>query len=106
MRYSARTGRWHGKAQRPPGHDPYSRTAPGHAERQRQHVTDLGGGLVRIDLGTPPARLACESPAVALRGPEHPPEVAPATPKPPMVPPRLISPREWRDGFGLNRDGL
>lgn len=39
----------------------YDPSSPGYAERSATHVTDLGNGMVRIDVGTPPPRLPSET---------------------------------------------
>jgi hypothetical protein len=54
MRYSAREGRWYGcRYDRPAAPDLYEPGTPDFAERNRQTVTTLPGGLVRVDLGEP-----------------------------------------------------
>ena len=55
MRYSSRQGRWIGRGRTnvPTGPDPYSPDSPGYADRNRETVTKLPGGMVRIDLGDP-----------------------------------------------------
>jgi hypothetical protein len=107
MRYSPRTGRWHGKVQRPAGPDPYSPNTPGHAERHRHHVTDMGSGLFRIDHGDAPKRLPCETQPVPLGSAKAParPEPAPVADQPPetIELPRTGPSRSPRGPWGLNR---
>lgn len=51
MRYSAREGRWYGKRECPRLPDPYSPNSSGFSERNQQHVKELPGGMIRIDVG-------------------------------------------------------
>jgi hypothetical protein len=41
--------------------NPFDPSSPGFAERSATHVTDLGNGMVRVDVGAPPARLPSET---------------------------------------------
>jgi hypothetical protein len=79
MRYSVRQRRWFGRGpeRRPVPPDPYSRTSKDYAERNRETVTRLPGGAIRIDKGDPIGPSA--PPAKALPAPE-PTTAAPAQP--------------------------
>lgn len=71
---------------RPAGPNPHDPSSPGYAERSATHVTDLGNGMVRIDVGTPPPRLPGETQPVRQRQPAARPK-APATPRKPAPAP-------------------
>ena len=70
-----------------------------YAERHASHVTELPSGLVRVDVGEPVKRLACEALAVPVRTLLAPPPV-PAEPQPvaPAAPAvaRTVSLKEHR----------
>lgn len=93
MRFSSRTGRWVGKTRRSDGYlpDPYGPNSPDFAERHREHVTTLPGGLVRIDLGQPvgPRQPSRKAPKQVRQAPVA---NAPMPPPPPSAP----SPSPWR----------
>jgi hypothetical protein len=80
MRYSAKEGRWYGqnRSAAAPGPNPYSPDSPGFTERNRQTETDLGGGLIRVDMGEPIGGKVAAKPQRSTRK-------APATP--PATPP-------------------
>lgn len=53
-RFSAREGRWIPSRKRHsslPMANPYAPTSPAYAERHRETVTDIGNGMVRVDVG-------------------------------------------------------
>lgn len=55
-RFSAREGRWITKAPRyakPPIVNPYRHDSPAYAERHRETLSDIGKGMVRVDIGEP-----------------------------------------------------
>jgi len=97
-RYSVREGRGDRRRRNRPPADPV-------VPDERQWRTELPSGLVRIDMGEPIPRLACEPQPVAIAAPE----VAPAEPE--SVPseaeefaamlPRDLPPRDWRRDYGL-----
>lgn len=73
---------------RPTGPDPYQPGSDGYAERHQETVTQLPGGLVRIDLGEPigpakPKRQPRPAPAEPLLEPA---EAPPAHPQRPSGP--------------------
>jgi hypothetical protein len=93
MLFSRREGRYLSRGPRlaPSGPDPHSPNSPGYAERNRQHVTELPGGMIRIDIGEPvgppsaPPRKPRKSPKPAA--PAAPPaEPAESLPLPPLDP--------------------
>lgn len=52
-RFSAREGRWYGRRlDRLPMPDAYSPDSPGYAERNRQQVLTLPGGLTIVSTGS------------------------------------------------------
>ena len=55
MRYSVRERRFYGKyrGKNVTAPNGYSPNSPGFAERNREQVTELPGGIVRIDRGAP-----------------------------------------------------
>lgn len=67
--------------------DPYAPNSAAYAERHASQVTELPGGLVRIDIGEPVKRLPCERQAVRRDAPKALP-LAPveAPPAPPAAP--------------------
>jgi hypothetical protein len=92
-RYSAREGRWYGRRRdRPAAPDWYAPGTPDFAERNRQTVTKLPGGLVRVDLGGPAGLSKVTGRAVALPKPvqrvEAEPEPSSPAPPPPHHHPR------------------
>lgn len=55
-RFSVREGRWITKAPRypkPPIVNPYRHDSPDYAERTRETLSDIGKGMVRVDIGEP-----------------------------------------------------
>jgi len=67
-RYSVGEGRWYGAR-------PSASTAPKPPCDDREFRTDFGGGLIRVDLGEPVARLPGEPQPVAVKAPKGSPEV-------------------------------
>lgn len=70
-RFSRALGRWvSNRPSRNATHaDPYGPHSAAYGERHAAHVTELPGGLVRVDLGEPVKRLPSEPPAVRLPSP-------------------------------------
>lgn len=104
MRYSVRTGRWSGKPQRPAGPDPHTPGSPGYAERHRETVTTLPGGIVRVDMGEP---IGPPPPAKPRRSPTAPVTAEPGAPSAPATVPQgqpkaVNSASEARDRFRLS----
>jgi len=95
---------------RPSGPNLYEPGTPGYEERHRETTTELPGGLLRIDLGEPPARLSCEGPAVTRKASRSAPVLSSPEPEPTnkLLLPKLLegeptAPR--RSPWGLNKDG-
>lgn len=81
-RFSVREGRSYGRWGRP------QTNQPSHSETvrdERQFVTDLGGGLVRVDVGAPIPRLSSE-PQANLKVTQAAPEAPAVEPEPPSAP--------------------
>lgn len=88
-RFSVRDGRWHGL--RGP-----QRTYQETERDEREFMTDLGNGMVRVDIGAPIPRLSCEPRPVPVKAPAPAPLAAPVEPEtPPSLPeaPRAKSPQ-------------
>lgn len=56
--------------------DLYAPGTPDYRQRGRETVTELAGGMLRIDIGEPVSRLSCEAQPVTCYEPEEP-EAAP-----------------------------
>jgi hypothetical protein len=72
MLFSRRKGRYVSRRGSPgvTYEDPYAPDSAAYAERNASHVTELSGGLVRVDIGEPIKRLPCERQAVRLDLPQ------------------------------------
>ncbi len=84
-------------------------TLPTATPDNRQFVTDMGNGFVRVDNGAPPSRLPSESQPVSvgdLNGAAVPPPV-PIVPTEPAPTPKPVNhnlhPTNWQREFGLGR---
>jgi hypothetical protein len=66
----------------PSGPNPYNPSSPGYEERSATHVTALGNGMVREDIGEPIRRLPGESQPI----PQGPKVAPPAPAKIPAAP--------------------
>jgi hypothetical protein len=60
--------------------DPFRPESIAYTERHAPHVTELAGGLVRVDIGEPVKRLPSEPQAVPVGAPNAPPPVFPGAP--------------------------
>jgi hypothetical protein len=88
MLFSRRQGRYVSRRGSPgvTYEDPYAPDSAAYAERNASHVTELSGGLVRVDIGEPIKRLPCERQAVRIGGPTAPQPVSPAPTVSPAAP--------------------
>jgi hypothetical protein len=93
-------------ARRTPAPDPYAPGSDGYAERHTTHVTDMGNGLVRVDLGEPLKRLPCETQPILKHIPKPVPATAPAeAPKAiPVSTPSATASARLRDHRAITRD--
>ena len=99
MHYRGRnlTRRMHPRSA-PVGPNPFDPGSPGYAERSATHVTDLGNGTVRVDVGEPIKRLPGEAQAVRQHKREAVQRAAPApepAPKPAELPREAAMERQW-----------
>lgn len=85
---------------------PYSSQGPGYRERTRETVTDMGGGMTRVDNGAPIDRVHGAPQPVPVQAAEVPPAEVEAAPTPPPVTYSApeVAARNWRADYGLKRD--
>jgi len=102
----ARQGRkWQERSDQTADLDLYAPGTPDYRSRAQETATQLACGLVRIDLGEPVKRLACEAQPVTRSIPAEPLAAKPAEaplPLPVPVTPSKAEPH-WRDSYGLGR---
>lgn len=87
MRFSRRLGRYVSR-RRPPTvsyADPYAPGSADYAERNKRRMTELSGGMVRIDVGEPVKRLPSEPSPATLDDQKALPPVTVEAPQAPPV---------------------
>lgn len=99
-RYASREGRWYGRERR-------NLPLPEDVRDEREFHTDMGNGMLRVDIGAPVARLPSEPQPVAVKGQpkaQPTPEPTPASDLSPLLPADLRrvprDPREFKPALG------
>lgn len=88
-----------------PTYTPSRPGTPDYAERHREFVVQLPGGLTRIDLGEPcpaPGRVISQ---VAVEAPEEPAVTVSAPVETAAVGQPAWPERDWRGDYGLSKNG-
>lgn len=93
-------------APKAPPPDPYALGSAGYAERHQETVTELAGGIVRVDMGEPITGLKLNARAAPARKVV---EVVPNVPPPPPAPPTarkapMGSPKISREHRAISRN--
>ncbi len=104
---------WRGKRLREategPQTDPYGPDQPGYRVRARETATDIGNGMVRVDIGEPIRRVHGAAQPVPCGAPEEPPP-PPTEPTAPLTIAAAsklteVASRDWRGNYGLAKRG-
>lgn len=94
-RFSSRTGTWSGQRSR------VNVPLPETVRDERQWHTEMPGGLLRVDFGSPVPRLPSEPQPVHMKGTLKVPQAAPAAR--PVEPPVCDAPAPQRDHRAITR---
>lgn len=99
---------WRGRSRKRdtgPSVDLYAPGTPDYRRRATQHVVEIAPGMLRIDIGDPVSRLACEAQPVIHSVPQDPVPAVTAPPEQPSPRPTVTRPvrpvPHWRSEYGL-----